>query len=610
MIEKQTRDNKIEISKLAKETIKLSANIEDVGEALGEVQTAVTTATSGIAALEAATTALTEQTNTVKANISALTQQTTALETQTSSLQIANVGINERLGVVESDLTTQNSTLETHTTELAALSARITALENIDSGNTGGDSGNTGNTGNTGGDDIEANDNFGTKYYNVTDISELYNDYETESEFAAKSTAKFPVCVINASGPETSVYFRHNIKNKNTTPHIKLWFWISGLPEDLTTIPCSITLNGNAALSTELTLLENTEDGHSFFCEFDIDPALHTPKVFNDCHIKLNSTALAESFWDWIKIEISNAHNPIILNRSNEFEIVMAYNTSDKYINFSQKYNGGGIWKYFGGENQPLDEDSILIRSFLGNTIGDEHFKFACHLIQQNLQKKFFWGSGKYIHLFITQSNKLYVQHPDLSFSSLASSNYYFENVLQAKKSLHNGVDKNLDCLCIVFNDFSLKLINVYYYLSMPSDYFTPVNFTFAGQVYPKEFIDFIPVYDHSNIGLKTQKVSCGYLLHHLSGNILFVPECESTYFIKIGKGRQVHAFLSQDNLKIDVFFQNENNVMKKTLARTDENSEWTLQNDVEYFVNYEEVVARLNDYYLIKNHDILLSDQ
>jgi hypothetical protein len=170
---------------------------------------------------------------------------------------------------------------------------------------------------------------------------------------------------------------------------------------------------------------------------------------------------------------------------------------------------------------------------------------------------------------------------------------------------LHNGKNEDVECACITFFDFSVGIINTRRPASRPENFFTPVTFNFNGENYPKEFVDFIPVNDHNIVGLKTQKVSCGYFLHHKSGNILFVPSTQSTYFIKVGKGRQVHAFLSQDNLKICVFFQVGNNVVQKTLTRATEESEWELTNNVKNHYNFEDIVPFQEFYYTIKNRDI-----
>lgn len=597
MIEKQTRDNKIEISKLAKETIKLSANIEDVGEALGKVQTAVTTATSGIAALEAATTALTEQTNTVESNISALTQQTTALETQTSSLQIANVGINERLGVVESDLTTQNSNLANQATKIYDHENRISALEN---GSGGGDTGNTGaDNENTG---INSNpDNYGTKFYSVQDISSLMHDYRTESFFCTTSIAKFPVCSIGAAiGPQTQVYFRFN-PLFTQKPHLKLWFWFSNIPSDFLEFPCIFKLNGKEIVNTILPVL--AED-HNAFVEFDIDPTQHNIEMFNILDIHINSTALTYCLLDWLKVEITNAHNPIILNRNTDYEIY----GSKKKIEFnrilSSKYFSGGFWRIIGGDDPMLEDDNITATDHGRNNIHGVRFKWATRMPQENFEANAFnYITGTNVDFFITRELKFCACRSSLE-TTVAE---YAENVLYAKKSLHNGQNEDVCYACLTHYDYSVSLLHAHIPVGVkPANLLAPVTFNFNNQDYPKEFVDFIPVYDHTLLSSKNHKISCGYFLHHKSGNIIFVPETQSTYFIKIGKGRQVHAFLSQDNLKIDVFYQIGNNVVQKTLVRETEESEWELTDNLKYYLNVEDVVPFQDFYYTIKNRDIL----
>lgn len=460
----------------------------------------------------------------------------------------------------------------------------------------------------------DGEDNFGTKYYNVTDISELFDDYKTESKFATTSTAKFPVCVINANGPETSVYFRHNIKNQNTIPHIKLWFWISGLPSGLTTIPCSITLNGNAVISTQLTLLENTEDGHNFFCEFDINPSLHTPKVFNDCHIKLNSTALAESFWDWVRVEISNCINPLILNRNTNYEITGLVTSSKEHKFTTGKFTGNGTWVVLAGSNV-LDDTTITTGTFELDTINNVRVMWANRYFQQNFSTQFTYTRDHRLDFLITQDQKFYARYTLGSIPTFQSTTYFIENVRYAKKSLHNGINEEIEFACLAMEDFSVSVVNSHYnYVSAQpptTTFFKSQTFNFNEQDYPKEFIDFVPILDNNALSSKTSKLGCGYVLHHQSGNILFVPALQSTYFIKVGKGRQVHAYLSEDGLSVEITYQVGNNVIVKTLTREMVSSDiWELNEEFKTYLGVEEVFVSNSIHYAINNQEITQLEQ
>ena len=121
-----------------------------------------------------------------------------------------------------------------------------------------------------------------------------------------------------------------------------------------------------------------------------------------------------------------------------------------------------------------------------------------------------------------------------------------------------------------------------------------------SSKEYPSEFIDFIPVYDHTVGGTKTTKQNVGYFLLHKSGNIIFVSDPKATYFIKIGKGRQVTASYHTDFMGIDIFFENGGKIYKKVLERTEANStEWTLSENVEIIENADCIFD--NDIYRFK---------
>ena len=592
MSNKQTKDNTIEISKLAKESKNLAAELVGANEQVAAVQTAVTAATNGVAALEAATTALSEKTNTIEEATNALGKQAAVLESTTSSLQIQAVGLDERLGVVEGDVETQSTHMAAQTAKIAAHEARIAALEATGGGTAGGD----------GGTHNAAADNFGTKYYSTQSITDLLTDYTTETFFATASQAKFPLCLIAPTGPTANIFFRIN-PLFTQKPHIKLWFWMCNLPADVAEIPCKINLNGNQIFDGILPL--ESKDFNAFV-QFDVDPTAHQIVMFNTLEIKLGSQTFGDMFWEWVQIEVSNAHNPIVLNRNTDYEIYGLRKSDGSHRIFSSKFCPNATCMWIGGDNPTLENDQIVATYFGGHSINNVRLRWGTRYPQQNFEnKQFTYTLHTHTNYLITQENKFYPHPTYNNFSTLHNSIDYLENVMYAKKSLHNGANENIECACIAFTDFSIGVYNAYFRISRPANFLNQVSFNLNGITYPKEFIDFIPVYDHNILGQKKHKFSCGYFLHHQSGNILFVPETQSSYFIKIGKGRQVHAFLNQDNLKIDVFYQIGNNVVQKTLVRETEESEWELTDNLKYYLNVEDVVPFQDFYYTIKNRYI-----
>lgn len=446
-------------------------------------------------------------------------------------------------------------------------------------------------------------DNFGTKYYTKQDFTALLNDFETETFFGNRSIAKIPVCLELADSPKTQLLFRIN-PLFTQKPHLALGFWFSNISGSMPeTFTFSISLNGTIVIDESVLTISNKKA----FIEFDIDPVSCPLAMFNSLNITFNESNSV--FVDWIELEVSNAHNPIVLNRNTDYEIYGLRNGKGGHRILSSKFLENGRWGYIGGDDPSLENDTISSGEYGALMVQQSRIKWATRMPQQNFDAFISYTVNVYLEYFINQKNRFFAKTSTKPMSTLYDTTEYIENVRYAKKSLHNGKDEDIECACLAFTDFSVGMLHTHHNASRPANFFTPLAFQFNGEDYPQEFVDFIPVYDHNRLGQKTQKVSCGYFLHHKSGNILFVPQTQSNYFIKIGKGRQVHAYLSQDNLKILVFFQVGNNVVQKTLLRETEEAEWELTNQIKYHLNFEEVVPFQEFYYTIKNRDIQKSE-
>ena len=164
----------------------------------------------------------------------------------------------------------------------------------------------------------ETSSNVGTS---VAEISALMNDYISEDDFCTAASEKLQFgaqCKVEYA-PHARIFFRHN-PLKTLAPTITLGFWLSPLPSGITNLPATITLNGTTIFAGNLEI--TAASGEVAKITLAINRAECPMQVFNVLEVSFNDDAnFANTFLDWISVEITQSQNCIILNRSTDHEI-------------------------------------------------------------------------------------------------------------------------------------------------------------------------------------------------------------------------------------------------------------------------------------------------
>ena len=508
------------------------------------------------------------------------------IENRTDALE-KRVSILEKKDINQ-DTQIANQNLDNVQTQITDLQNQITDLEN-----------KLQNVGEAG------QENVGTS---VAEISALMNDFVGEDDFCTAASEKLQFgaqCKVEYA-PHARIFFRHN-PLKTLAPTITLGFWLSPLPSGITNLPATITLNGTTIFDGNLEITATS--GKVAQITLPINRAECPMQVFNVLEVSFNDdTNFANTFLDWIEVEITQSQNCIILNRSTDHEIYGLKRTSGVHRLLDSRYLSGGNYKWFGGDNSNMENENPNLNDFRTNTIAGigvkNGKKYIQHCYNLNNNNEFSFLVNYYIEYYLTQNNKFYINSNYFTNENLDTLPYFVENVLYAKYSLHNG-EGHISNACCVHQDFSLGVYRADLYLFYYLNFLEKFSFTLNNEDYPAEFVDFVPVKDYFTswrIGYQ----SCGYFLLHQSGNILFVPAMNSPYFIKIGKGKQVNAFLGEDGNSIIVTYQFNQSVIKKVLIRADNNSAWILDKSQEIFINLEELYICGNENYAYQNEILI----
>ena len=445
---------------------------------------------------------------------------------------------------------------------------------------------------------------WGTRGTTVEEITALLDDYANESNFCTETSAHLQFGTFGDTGPSARIFFRQN-PLRTTSPRVVLKFDFSNLPSGISALPCTITLNGVRLFSGDLAVdLSKAE----FQAEvtLQVDQSEHSIVMFNEINVQFNDTSLASTILDFVEVEITNSQNCIVLNRANHVNIYGWVNKAEgtKRLVCSKYYKGQGFKTFMSTGSTHLMDLQSSATTFPASTAGGYPVVWSSRYLQENWNisnnGKFTTTTNYQLDYYINTQNQFFVINNKSSASNLTDTYPHLDNVLYAKKSLHNGAEYNIEYAAVVYQDFSIALHYARYYSVLENNLLAPIIFNFSNETYPKEFVDFIPVYDHTVGATKTTKQNIGYFFLHKSGNILFVPEKEATYFIKIGKGRQVTASYHTDFMGIDVFYEFNGKMYKKVLERTVTNStDWTLSENVEIIENADCIFD--NDIYRFK---------
>ncbi|MFQ6749373.1 MAG: hypothetical protein ACLRFR_00845 [Clostridia bacterium] len=446
-------------------------------------------------------------------------------------------------------------------------------------------------------------DNVGTS---VAQISALMDDFIDEADFSTGAAEKLQFGTQCAAdyAPHARIFFRQNPLKTTKNLLVSLKFWLSPLPTGITSIPAIIALNGQLVFRGSLNVLAS--NGVVAQLTMELSRQSHPPQVFNVLEITFFDDNLANTFLDWIEVEITNSHNCIILNRSTDHEIYGLKRTNGVHRFIDSEYIGAGVTKFRGG-NIDIDETSTYY-DFYFDYLNDIHIKSKLFyfIYHYNSNGKFSFSIDIHKEFFITQENKLF---PYTTFlENNINLKYFLENVLYAKESVHNGIDKDVNAICVVYQDFGIKLVYENMRYSYLENFLKPYEFLLNQEEYPKEFVDFVPVYDNF-INNRIGKQNTGYVLLHKSGNILFVPSMNSPYFIKLGKGRQVHAFYGESGNEIIITYQQNQSVVEKRLIRESAQSDWALSSDSKCHLDCQELYYCADEIYKIDNNIIKKGD-
>ena len=451
---------------------------------------------------------------------------------------------------------------------------------------------------------------WGERGTTVEEITALLDDYATESNFCTETSAHLQFGTFGETGPSARIFFRQN-PLRTTNPKVVLKFDFSNLPSGISALPCTITLNEAMFFSGDL-VVDLSKSEFQATAILQIDPSVHNIVMFNEIKVQFNDTGLANTILDFVKVEITNSQNCIVLNRANHVNIYGWVNKAEgtKRLVCTKYYKGQGFKTFMSTGSTHLMDLESSATTFPASTAGGYPVVWSSRYLQENFNLN---SNGRFTTLidyqldyYVNNQNQLFVLNNIKPASTLTATFYHVDNILYAKKSLHNGIMGELEDALVVHNDFSIAKYYAHFYTSTPSYFLDKQTFKLSSKEYTNEFVDFVPVHDHTTGASKTTRHNIGYFLLHKSGNILFVPETSSKYFIKIGKGSQITASYHTGFMGINIFYQHNGKVYKKVLTREEFNStEWTLSENVEIIENADYIFD--NDLYQfkIKNGEI-----
>lgn len=572
----------------------IESAVGENAESISSLQTAASKHAEDISSLE---NAVAENTQAVAENAQAIEElkannaggaDTSALEAQVAELETNIEGM-------QTTLNTLQSATQVNATNIAENSAKIATM--LESNRVVADALNRIA-------ELEklhglAQEVWGTRGTTVEEISALMDDYTTESNFCTETTTHLQFGTFGENGPHARIFFRQN-PLRTTNPQVVLKFSFSNLPTDIDSLPCHITLNGVSIFSDDLAVDLSATEFQSV-ATLEINPSQHNIVMFNEIVVAFDSEDLVDTILDFVEVQISNSQNCIVLNRANHVNIYGWVNKAagTKRLVCSKYYKGQGFKTFMVTGTTDLMSVENTKTSFPASTAGGYPVVWASRYLQENWNS----SSGRFtttidyqLDYYINSQNTLFVLNNMKQPSTLTATYPHVDNVLYAKKSLHNDIEE-VEAVLVVHNDFSVKRYQGHYYTSLSPTFLYQQNFSLAGITYPSEFVDFIPVHDYTTGASKTSIQYVGYFLLHKSGNILFVPQRISPFYIKIGKGRQVTASYHTDFMGIDIFYECNGVIYKKVLTRQEANSvDWALSDIVETIENSDYVFD--NDIY------------
>lgn len=442
----------------------------------------------------------------------------------------------------------------------------------------------------------------GTRLTSVASISALNSQFDTRL-FNTFVCEKIPFSSKGSNGPTAIVFFRQ-APFVQLTPTIDLKFFLRDIPSG-SALPVNVSLNGNSVFSGNLSVLS----GQDFQARLTLSNL--SASAFNKLQIAFNSSTLANVQLDYLEISISNTQNCIILNRDDTFSI-SGFKNSAGNISTVSTLHKENIQNYGIVKNPTTTEllNPATTTKLLDNDNNTFHSTFGClHYDKLTGVSNFialttYTGMGL-VFSISNNTNKLWLTNPSTVFLK--------NNVFQASVSIRNGEQdySGSDGSTIQTSAFIFG-VDYNHNLFLMHALNTSKNFslTLNNENLPAEFIEAVAIQDLFCRIRTTYVENVGYFAVHKTGIILYFPKVHNAYCIKVGKGKQLNAYLSEDGLSINLYYEFNEKIYKKVLTRQQilADSNWTLSSTTEEFANIKEFKEWIDNTHLVKDNNFVWS--
>ncbi|MBP3389978.1 MAG: hypothetical protein J6K71_02215, partial [Clostridia bacterium] len=211
---------------------------------------------------------------------------------------------------------------------------------------------------------------WGERGTTVEEITALLDDYATESNFCTETSAHLQFGTFGETGPSARIFFRQN-PLRTTNPKVVLKFDFSNLPSGISALPCTITLNEAMFFSGDL-VVDLSKSEFQATAILQIDPSVHNIVMFNEIKVQFNDTGLANTILDFVKVEITNSQNCIVLNRANHVNIYGWVNKAEgtKRLVCTKYYKGQGFKTFMSTGSTHLMDLESSATTFPASTAG------------------------------------------------------------------------------------------------------------------------------------------------------------------------------------------------------------------------------------------------
>lgn len=496
------------------------------------------------------------QTSTINSLSGAVENQNSTIGTLSESVNAQNSTINSLTGTVSEQSTALNTISQTVSEQESSLdslaetvSEHASSLSNITEVVSA----------------IEGPDYYGTT---TTDITQLYNNCFNEKYINNAATEIIHFGTKGANGPKATIFLRFNpLANVSFIGDLRLY--LSNIPSGMTTFIANIWFNDTHFVNNALFIKQTNQDYQMYYA-FNYSIFYQT-SVSNKFVIEFNDPALADMVLDKIMMIVTSGRNFMVLNRDNTLVL-----KSLKYTSYSWcfgPHRDGGVYNYY-LYNNVANYNSLTFNKTYCNVLSGERQPFnnysICIYRSSATSIPGLTTALAYELCVVGENNSLYSAIPVVNSYKFQSSNvlsadYFFNNSNTAQFSGYIGTTYAMELfygyLGTVESKNSFKLNNV--------------NL-------PNEFIDAVGVHDYWYMD-RREHTDMGFCAVHKSGYILYFPSANSEYFVIIGTGAQVHAYIQEDKNYLNIYYKFNNNIVKKPLKF--ENGKWKiLEREIKHY--------------------------